>query len=121
LRDESGGVLLDLPDAPLPDAGTQAPVRFLPTWDATLLVHCRRTQILPERYRPLIFHTRTPHSTPVFLVDGAVAGTWRYEKDRLQLSPFDALPDGVRQEVEEEAESLAHFHGSSHPAGRRPR
>ena len=30
-------MLLDLPRLPLPDAGTRAPVRFLPTWDATLL------------------------------------------------------------------------------------
>ena len=39
-----------------------APVRFLPTWDATLLVHARRTQILPERFRSLVFDTKTPHS-----------------------------------------------------------
>ena len=49
--DESGRELVDLPDAPLPDEGVAAPVRFLPTWDATLLVHARRTQILPEKYR----------------------------------------------------------------------
>ena len=110
MRDESGRLLVDLPDAPLPDAGIPAPVRFLPTWDATLLVHCRRTQILPERFRPLIFHTKTPHSTPVFLVDGAVAGTWRYENDRVQLTPFETLPGTVRHELEEEAERLAHFH-----------
>ena len=58
---------------------TPAPVRFLPTWDATLLVHARRTQILPERFRPMVFDTKTPHSVPTFLVDGQVAGTWRVE------------------------------------------
>jgi len=76
-RDEQGRTLLDVPRAPLPDADTPAPVRFLPTWEATLLVHARRTQILPERYRPRIFNTKTPHSLPTFLVDGQVAGTWR--------------------------------------------
>ena len=50
-RDEAGKELLDLPRAPLPDPETPAPVRFLPTWDATLLVHARRTLILPEAYR----------------------------------------------------------------------
>jgi hypothetical protein len=45
---EDGAELLDLPRAPLPAADTPAPVRFLPTWDATLLVHARRTGILPE-------------------------------------------------------------------------
>ncbi len=59
-RDEAGGELLDVRGAPLPDADVPAPVRFLPTFDATLLVHARRTQILPERFRPLIFHYEEP-------------------------------------------------------------
>jgi hypothetical protein len=109
-RDERGRELLDLLGAALPDANTPAPVRFLPTWDATLLVHARRTQILPEPYRPLVFNTRTPHSVPTFLVDGAVAGKWRFEKGRIQLEPFDTLPRRVRGELEEEAKRLAAFH-----------
>ena len=94
-RDEAGKELLDLPRAPLPDPETPAPVRFLPTWDATLLVHARRTLILPEEYRQRIFHTKAPHSFPTFLVDGQVAGTWRYEDGRVQLEPFARLPRGV--------------------------
>lgn len=45
-RDSEDEVLLDLPRQPIPEAGVRAPVRFMPTWDATLLVHARRTQIL---------------------------------------------------------------------------
>ena len=82
-RDADGRELIDLPDAPLPDEDVPAPVRFLPTWDANLLVHARRTGILPEPYRPRIFSSKTPHSFPTFLVDGAVAGTWRYEDGRV--------------------------------------
>jgi hypothetical protein len=111
-RDEQGGELLDLPRAPLPDPDTPAPVRFLPTWDATLLVHARRTQILPEELRPRVFDTKTPHSAPTFLVDGAVAGTWRYEKGSVRLEPFGRLPRQSRRELEEEAERLAAFHGA---------
>src|SRR4029078_2309041 len=48
-RAEAGAALLDLPRAPLPEADTPAPPRFLPVWDATLLVHARRTGILPEK------------------------------------------------------------------------
>jgi len=107
LRDETGNQLLDLPPAPLPDASTPAPVCFLPTWDATLLVHARRTQILPERYRPLVFNTRTPHSTPTFLVDGAVAGTWQYDDGHIVVKPFEALPAAAQREVNQEAERLA--------------
>jgi hypothetical protein len=57
-QDEEDKELLDVLRAPLPAEDTAAPVRFLPTWDAALLVHARRTQILPERFRPLVFSTR---------------------------------------------------------------
>ena len=109
-RDEKGKELLDLPRAPLPDPETPAPVRFLPTWDATLLVHARRTQVLPEEYRPLVFNTKTPHSVPTFLVDGAVAGTWRYEGGRVEVKPFEPLPKAARREIDDEAKRLSTFH-----------
>jgi Winged helix DNA-binding domain len=117
-RDEDGGELLDLPRAPIPDPDTPAPVRFLPTWDATLLVHARRTQILPERHRPRVFDTKTPHSVPTFTVDGQVAGTWREEKGRIRVEAFDRLPRTVRREVDEEAERLRTF--VTEPSERRP-
>jgi hypothetical protein len=113
-RDEEDNVLLDLPRAPLPGGDTPAPPRFLPTWDAALLVHARRTQILPERFRPLIFGTKTPNSFPTFLVDGAVAGTWRVERAKdaakLRVEPFEPLPRGARAELAEEGERLLRFH-----------
>ena len=109
-QNEEGKELFDLPRAPLPEPDTPAPVRFLPVWDATLLVHARRTGILPEQYRPRIFNTRTPHSVNTFLVDGQVAGVWRYERDRVQLEPFSRLTKAVRAELDDEAERLAAFH-----------
>jgi hypothetical protein len=109
-RDEAGKELLDLPRAPLPDPETPAPARFLPTWDAALLVHARRTGILPERYRPLIFNSRIPPSVPTFLVDGAVAGTWRFDDGRIELEPFEKLDRAVLRELREEGERLAELH-----------
>jgi hypothetical protein len=109
-RDPEGGELVDLSRAPLPDASTPAPVRFLPTWDATLLVHARRTQILPERFRPRIFSTKTPHSAPTFLVDGQVAGTWRAGRGAIHTTAFVRLPRETRRELDEEAERLLAFH-----------
>jgi hypothetical protein len=109
-RDERGGELIDLPRAPVPYPETPAPVRFLPTWEATLLVHARRTQILPEVYRSRVFDTKTPHSVPTFLVDGAVAGTWRYDDGRVRVEPFGRLTWEVRRELSEEAERLTEFH-----------
>jgi hypothetical protein len=94
----------------LPDEDTPAPVRLLPVWDATLLVHARRTQILPERHRPRIFNVRTPQSANTFLVDGQVAGTWRHENGRVRIEPFGRLPKGVRAELDDEAERLGAFH-----------
>ena len=109
-RDAEGGELFDLPGAPLPDPETPAPPRFLSTWDANLLVHARRTQLLPERHRGRIFHTRAPQSFPTFLVDGSVAGTWRYQDGRIELEPFDPLPRPTRRALEDEADRLALFH-----------
>ena len=109
-----GTELIDLPRAPLPPADTPAPSRFLGTWDAMLLVHVRRTQVLPEEYRPLVFSTKTPHSVNTFLVDGAVAGRWRVEraKDKatLLLEPFAPLPRSARDDVRAEAERLVRWH-----------
>ncbi len=109
-RDEAGRALVDLPDAPLPDVETPAPPRFLPVWDATLLVHARRTQILPEAHRPRVFNTKTPHSVNTFLVDGQVAGTWRFADDEIRLEPFGRLAAADRRALEEEAEGLAALH-----------
>jgi hypothetical protein len=109
-RDESGGVLFDVPGGALPGAETIAPVRFLPTFDATLLVSARRARILPEAYRSVIFNTKTPHSMCTFLVDGAVAGTWRYEDGRVVIEPFERLPARARREADSEAARLAAWH-----------
>jgi hypothetical protein len=116
-EDESGKELVDLPRAPLPDANTTAPARFLPVWDANLLAHARRTGILPEEYRPLIFDAKTPHSMNTFVVDGAVAGAWRVErtktKARLLVEAFERLPAKARRELEAEGERLVRFHEPS--------
>ena len=109
-RDEDGRPLVDLPDAPRPDPGTPAPVRFLPHWDANLLVHARRTGLLPEAYRPRVFSTRNPFSVGTYLVDGVVAGAWSYKKGRIDLDPFAELPAGDRRAVEREREELEAFH-----------
>lgn len=107
---EDGTELIDLPRLPLPAAETPAPVRFLPQWDATLLVHARRTQVLPEEHRPLVFSTKTPQSVGTFLVDGSVAGTWKLDGDTVRTTPFAPLASTARREVDEEAARLAAFH-----------
>jgi hypothetical protein len=111
-RGEAGERLADVPDGLLPEADVPAPVRFLGTWDATLLVHARRTQLLPEAYRPRVFATTMPRSVPTFLVDGQVAGTWAYAGGQVVATPFHDLPGADRRAVEAEAERLAAFHAA---------
>jgi hypothetical protein len=108
--EDTGEELIDVPDGALPDPETPAPVRFLPTWDATLLVHARRSGILPEEHRPRIFNTKAPQSFPTFLVDGVVAGTWRYEDGGVRIDPFAPLDAEAARAVEAEAGLLAAFH-----------
>jgi hypothetical protein len=109
-RSEQGEELLDLVRAPLPDPEQPVGIRFLPTWDATLLVHARRARILPEEHRARIFHVRNPHSDAVFLVDGAVAGTWKYRDRRIELNAFEKLDGATQRELRAAADRLAAFH-----------
>ncbi len=109
-RDEDGRELIDLHDARLPDPETPAPVRFLPHWDANLLVHARRAGVLPEPYRPRVFHTKNPFSVGTYLVDGVVAGAWSLKEGRVVLDRYEELPSRVAQEVEREREALEAFH-----------
>jgi len=109
-RDEAGRELIDLPDQPLPDERTPAPVRFLPHWDANLLVHARRTGSLPEPFRPRVFSTRNPFSVGTYLVDGSVAGAWSLRAGRIELDPFVEVEARLRREIEREREALEAFH-----------
>ena len=55
----------------------------------------------------MLFDTKTPHSSPSFLVDGQVAGTWRHVASRVVVSPFEPLPRAARRDVDDEARRLA--------------
>ena len=45
-----------------------------------------------------MFHVRNPHGTATFLVDGAVAGAWKYEDGRVTLDPWVKLDKATRCE-----------------------
>jgi hypothetical protein len=107
-RDESGRELLDVPRAPLPDAGTPAPVRFLPKWDNALLAWADRTRILPEEYRRVVIG-QNGDVAQTFLVDGFVAGTWRAERGRVVAEPLAKLSRSAQSELKDEAARLEVF------------
>jgi hypothetical protein len=58
-----------------------------------------------------VFSTKTPQSVNTFLVDGRVAGTWRYVGGRVLVDPFERLARVVKREVDQEAERLGAFFG----------
>jgi DNA glycosylase AlkZ-like len=107
-RDEQGRELFDVPRAPLPDAETQAPVRFLPKWDNALLAWADRTRILPEQYRKKVIRMNGDVAQ-TFLVDGFVAGTWRVEDGRVVSEPLATLSRSVQRELKEEGGRLEEF------------
>ncbi len=105
-----GKALVDLPGAALAGATGEVPVRFLSTWEAVLLIHARLAAVLREEDRPRIFTSRNPHSQNTFLVDGQVAGTWRYEQDHVEVDPFRPLPRVRMRAVHDEGERLAELY-----------
>src|SRR4029079_11287184 len=107
-RDEQGRELLDVPQAPLPDPETPAPVRFLPKWDNVLLAWADRTRILPERYRKTVIRMNGDVAQ-TFLVDGFVAGTWSDRDGRVVVEPFETLSRADQRQVKGEAERLEAF------------
>lgn len=111
-RDEAGNELLDLPDQPLPDADTPAPVRFVPDYDNLVLSHTDRSRVLPEQHRTKVLLS-AGRVRATFLLDGFVAGTWKVEKAKgvatLLIEPFDKIAKADQAALSEEGERLVRF------------
>ncbi|MET8824065.1 winged helix DNA-binding domain-containing protein [Streptomyces rochei] len=103
-RDERGRELLDLPDAPRPDPGTPAPVRFLPAFDNAILGYHDRSRVIDDAHRGL-----SVAGARVVLVDGRVAATWNEDADTVTVAPLHPLTEADRAAVEEEGRALASF------------
>ncbi len=105
-RDGRGRELLDLPDAPRPDPGTPAPVRFLPAFDNAILGYHDRTRVIDDAHRGL-----SVAGERVVLVDGRVAATWTTQGDDVVVTPLRPFTRAERVAVAEEREELAAFLG----------
>jgi Winged helix DNA-binding domain len=106
LRDPRGRELFDLLDGPLPDPDTPAPPRFLAPFDNAILSHADRTRIIPIDCRNAVNRDRLMRT---FLVDGFVAGTWRFEGPTLHVHPVRPVAHDNLRAVIDEAERLAEF------------
>jgi hypothetical protein len=105
-RDEAGRELFDVPDGPMPDPDTPAPVRFLPEYDNIVLSHDDRTRIIDRQY------DLDRWMRGSVLLDGFVRGTWRLDGKRdavLSVRLFDVTDGPQRADVEEEAGRLLAF------------
>jgi hypothetical protein len=103
------GGLYDLPDAPRPDPGTPAPPRFLAAFDSALLAYPskRRTRIVPDELRDLVYVRKNLQVKPTFLVDGFVAGIWSIEVKRREATlTLTGSPDAA---IVEEGEKLVRW------------
>jgi Winged helix DNA-binding domain len=80
-RDGHGRELVDLPDAPRPDAETPAPPRFLPEYDNVLLSHADRSRFVSrDRRNRLGGVAGAAHGSVLY--DGRLFGTWRLDRHR---------------------------------------
>ncbi|HET7232022.1 MAG TPA: winged helix DNA-binding domain-containing protein [Longimicrobium sp.] len=106
-RDEGGNELLDVPDAPLPDPDTPAPVRYLPEYDNALLSHADRTRIITPEQGARVF------TRGALLVDGFVRGAWTLARAKgvatLKVEAFAKLAKTERAEAEDEGGRLLAF------------
>jgi len=106
-RDERGRELLDVPDGPLPDPDTPAPVRFLPWFDNAFLSHKDRSRIIPPEHA---HRNIGVIGRPVVLVDGFVRAFWAIRDGELEIEPLEPLR-GL-DEVHAEGERLLAFAAS---------
>lgn len=107
-RDERGTELFDLPDAPRPDADTEAPPRLLPEYDNLLLSHADRSRAVPAEYKGLTWQGN--YAYRVLMADGLVAGVWKLEEGAdsavLTIEPFAPLGRAQREATLAEGERV---------------
>jgi len=115
-RDERGGELFDLPDAPRPDPEVEAPPRFLPEFDNLILSHADRTRVIADGYRKALA-SKNGMVPAAVLLDGFVRGTWKTGQTRgkttLEIEEFEPLSKEDRDSLAEEGERLLRFLASA--------
>ena len=113
-RDEAGRELFDVPDGPLPDPETPAPVRFLPEYDNLVLSHHDRSRVIDRRFG------LDGWMRGSILVDGFVRGTWRQDTKggvaTMLIGLFSELAASDRAEVEAEAARVLDFVDTDAPS-----
>jgi winged helix DNA-binding protein len=112
-RDEQGRELFDVPDAPLPDPDTPAPVRFLPQYDNIGLSHDDRSRIIDDDYRQRLLALTDGTTFGGVLIDGFAGAIWRLARDKagvtITVQPDRPLSPRDRADVEAEGVRVLEF------------
>lgn len=113
LRTEDSGELLDVPDGPMPDPDTPAPVRFLPEYDNSSLGYADRTRVIADDANFEFMQGGPGGHVGSLLVDGFVSALWalRRQGDRmnLQIKPAVPIPAAYTDAIRAEGTELARF------------
>lgn len=110
--DEDGRELYDVPDGPLPDAETPAPVQFLPEYDNLLFSHADRRRVNPAA-RPVPLPPGNGAAMGTVLIDGDYAADWRHHRGKtLQVTSHGPITPATRTAIEAEATDLLGLIGS---------
>ena len=111
-RDERGRELFDVPDGPLPDPETPAPVRFLPVYDNVVLSHDDRTRIV-RPFDPKRLGYREGVNFSGVLIDGFVGATWTLKRTprraAMRIALIERLPKRERVALADEGARLLGF------------
>ena len=110
-RDENGVELFDVPDAPLADPTTPAPVRFLAQYDNVFLSHADRSRIVEPADRPQ-FGSWDGRFFRIVLVGGFIRAVWLPEDGDILVKPVRRLSKKDTAAVEAEGRRLASFLGA---------
>lgn len=111
-RTESGVVLLDVPDAVLPDPDTPAPPRFLPEYDNGLLAYADRSRVVAEADHVPMLGGPGGH-VGTLLADGFVSATWAVRRTGsravVDIRPSMPIPVAHDADIQAEAARLLQF------------
>jgi hypothetical protein len=104
--DDRGRELFDLPDAPLPDADSPAPPRFLPEFDNILVGYADRSRLIPAEHHTWVM---SHLGVPLLLIDGFIAGSWKITGATLSIATFAPLSADERPTIAAEGHRLLQF------------
>ncbi len=92
-------------------------LRLLPSFDAYLLRYQNRDWFVPAAYAKTV-QAGGGIIRPTVLIDGALAGTWRYDRCRrppgLRIALFQLFPSSFRPLLRAETDDVGRFLGE-HP------